>query len=137
MGIDVTVVGTKGRSPSITPYGELVVGSAEYSIPSVQEMGVVNTGYSFIPPVSGKSIVIKDIYAFANRNVSGTIEADVEIYTSTTGEGTTVNTSILQAGLIKQQTLVIPMNTRVDEGLWVMGKTSDDDIKVSIYYYYI
>lgn len=121
----------------ITEYGQLVTGQISYSTPSVQEMGVASTGYSFIEPVQGKKIVITTIYMFANKNVSATVEADVEIYTSTTGSGTTVEDSILQAGLLKQSDLSLQMSTIVDEGLWVMGKTSDDDVKVSIYYYYI
>lgn len=137
MGVDVTIIGTDGRSPSVTEFGELVVGSAQYSTASVQDMSATATGYSFIPPSGGKGIVITSIYAFADRNVSNTVEADVEIYTSTTGEGTTVQDSILQAGLIRQQTLTLPMNVRVGEGVWVMGKTSDNNVKVSIYYYYI
>jgi hypothetical protein len=137
MGIDAKIVGSDGRSPIISEFGELVTGNVSFSTPSVQEMGAASTGYVFIPPSQGKSIVITSIYAFANRNVSATIEADVEIYTSTTGSGTTVNTSILQAGIPKQSTLILPMNSIVSEGLWVMGKTSDDDVKVSVYYYYI
>ena len=126
-----------GYRGSVTKHGQVVTGEASYSQPSAQEMGVASTGYMFIEPRQGKSIVIKTIYLFANRNVSSTIEADVEIYTSTTGIGTTVKDSILQAGLLKQSDIVINMNTIVEEGLWVMGKTSDDDIKATIYYYYI
>lgn len=126
-----------GNMVKVTEYGQLVVGAIDYSVPSVQELAVSNTGYMFIPPLSGKRIVITQMVLFSNKNVSSTIEADVEIYESTTGEGTTVETSLLQVGLLKQTLLPLQLNLITSEGTWVMGKTSDDDVKVSIYYYYI
>jgi len=128
--------GTNNKA-KVSEYGQLVVGAIDYSVPSVQEMGVASTGYMFIPPQAGKRIVITQMVLFANRNVSATTEADVEIYESTTGDGTTVETSLLQVGLLKQTLLPLQLNLITSEGTWVMGKTSDDDVTVSIYYYYI
>ena len=121
----------------VTPYGELVTGKISYSTPSVQLLDTASTGYVFIDPKVNNNIVLTGVYMYGNKNVSATIEADVELYTSTTGSGTTVEDSLIQVGLLKQQSIYIPLNTIVDVGVWVMGKTSDDDIKVSLFYYYL
>ena len=126
-----------GREAIVTEFGQLVVGPIDYSSASVQTMDVVDTGYMYIPPIQGKRIVITQIVLYANKNVSSLTEADIEIYESTLAIGITVETSILQIGMLKQTTNIIPMNYITQEGVWVMGKTSDDDIKASIYYYYI
>ena len=101
-------------------------------------MDTFNTGYSFIPPISRKKIVITGILLSTDKDVSGAVGSAIEIYESTTGAGTDVATSILQVDLIKQKTLsLIGLNLITSEGTWVMGKMSDDDVKVSIYYYYV
>jgi len=139
MSLPVEIKDGHGSSNKVmvTDYGQLVVGAIDYSVPSVQELAVNDTGYVFIPPLQGKRIVITQMVLFSNKNVSATVEADVEIYESTTGSGTTVETSLLQVGLLKQTLLPLQLNLITSEGTWVMGKTSDDDVKVSIYYYYI
>tara|TARA_R110000765_G_scaffold402561_1_gene498377 strand:+ start:272 stop:688 length:417 start_codon:yes stop_codon:yes gene_type:complete len=138
MGIDAKIEGRDGRVPIVSAYGELVVAPLSYSSASVQLMDTINTGYSFIPPISRKKIVITGILLSTDKDVSGAVGSAIEIYESTTGAGTDVATSILQVDLIKQKTLsLIGLNLITSEGTWVMGKMSDDDVKVSIYYYYV
>ena len=92
----------------------------------------------FIPPISGKRIVITTMIFGTDKDVSATIGSAIEIYESSTGSGETVATSIFQVDLIKQTTLsLVGVNVITSEGTWVMGKASDDDVKVSIYYYYV
>lgn len=123
---------------AVSEFGELAVAPISYNSASVQLLDLDNTGYVFVPPVSGKRIVISSIILATDKDVSATVGSAIEIYESTTGEGTDVETSILQVDLIKQTNMVLPnVNVITSEGTWVMGKASDDDVKVSMYYYYI
>lgn len=138
MGVNVNIKdGSNGFTAKVSKYGQLMTGPIDYSTASVLEMGTVNTGYSFIPPMQDRRIVITSVLLTADKDVSGTVNADIEIYESSTGVGTDVANSLLQIGMLKLNTQVIPLNLITSEGVWVMGKTSDDDIVVSIYYYYV
>jgi|TARA_R110000803_G_scaffold118909_4_gene187218 hypothetical protein len=138
MGIDATINGQHGKVPIVSDYGELIVAPVSYSSASVQLIDVIDTGYVFVPPIAGKKIVITGVILSTDKDVSTTIGSAIEIYESTDGSGTTVESSILQVDLIKQKTLVIQgINVITSEGRWVMGKASDDDVKISLYYYYI
>jgi len=138
MGIDAKIEGQGGRTPLVSDYGELVVAPISYSSASVQLLDTNDTGVMFIPPISGKRIVITSMVFGTDKDVSGTIGSAIEIYESSTGSGETVATSIFQVDLIKQTTLpLVGVNIITSEGTWVMGKASDDDVKVSIYYYYV
>ena len=138
MGIDAKIEGQGGRTPLVSDYGELVVAPISYSSASVQLLDTNDTGVVFIPPISGKRIVITTMIFGTDKDVSATIGSAIEIYESSTGSGETVATSIFQVDLIKQTTLsLVGVNVITSEGTWVMGKASDDDVKVSIYYYYV
>jgi len=126
-----------GESVVVDADNPLPIVDTNYSVPSVVDMVAVDTGYVFIEPVAGKRIVITQMILYGDKGVSTSTEADVEIYESLTGAGTVVETCILKLGLLKQETAIIPFNVITDEGVWVMGKTSDDDVLVSIYYYYV
>lgn len=137
MSTRVRIVGTEENVAEVTEFGQLVTAPAKYSVASVGTLSADDTGVMFIEPKQGSKIVITSAVLYADRNVSSTIEADVELYESLTGSGQTVETSILQTSLLKQQSVVIPLNYITSSGIWVMGKTSDNNVKVSIYYYYI
>lgn len=128
------VTGNKAR---VSKHGQLITAPVSYSVPSVVDMDTSATGFSFIDPVGGKCIVITQIILYADKGVSSSTEADIEIYTSLTGTGTTVESSILKIGMLKQTTNSFPMNVINAKGSWIMGKTSDNDVQVSIYYYYV
>jgi hypothetical protein len=137
MGIDATIVGTAGRSPIITEYGQLVTGPIDYSKSSVVTMTSASTGYMLIPPVKGKKIVVTSVFARAGSTVSNTVEADILVYESKTATGTTSYSDILDIGLIKQQFINIPMNYLSDGGSWIMCSTSDPTCRLSVFYYYV
>ena len=156
MGIDAKIVGTHGRSPTITEYGQLVVGPIAYSKSSVVVINATSTGFMAIPPISGHKIVLTSAFvradvstisghkivltsAFvrADKNVSATVESDIEVYESETSTGTVSTSDILNIGLTKQQFINIPMNYISSEGTWIMCSASDATVNISIFYYYV
>jgi hypothetical protein len=137
MGIDAKIVGTHGRSPTITEYGQLVVGPIAYSKSSVVVMNADATGFMAIPPVAGHKIVLTSAFVRADKNVSATVESDIEVYESETSTGTVSTSDILNIGLTKQQFVNIPMNYISSEGTWIMCSASDANVNISIFYYYV
>ena len=137
MGIDAKIVGTHGRSPTITEYGQLVVGPIAYSKSSVVVINATSTGFMAIPPISGHKIVLTSAFVRADKNVSATVESDIEVYESETSTGTVSTSDILNIGLTKQQFINIPMNYISSEGTWIMCSASDATVNISIFYYYV
>jgi hypothetical protein len=137
MGIDAKIVGTHGRSPTITEYGQLVVGPIAYSKSSVVVINATSTGFMAIPPISGHKIVLTSAFVRADKNVSATVESDIEVYESETSTGTVSTSDILNIGLTKQQFVNIPMNYISSEGTWIMCSASDATVNISIFYYYV
>ena len=137
MGIDAKIVGTHGRSPTITEYGQLVVGPIAYSKSSVVVINATGTGFMAIPPVAGHKIVLTSAFVRADKNVSSTIESDILVYESKTNTGTTSYSDILNIGLIKQQFVNIPMSYISSEGTWILCSASDATVDISLFYYYV
>ena len=138
MAVDVSIEGNGGNRVKVSEYGELVMAPVSYSTPSVGSLVANDTGVMFIPPQVSKRIVITGAIVAAGKNVSATTAAAVEVYESSTGSGETVAQSILQTEILKSATQsFLPLNVITSEGRWVMAKTSDADVNVSIYYYYI
>ena len=138
MSVDVVIKGSSGIAADVTIQGELCVSAAPHSTPSQATLDAIDTGVSFITPKSRELIVIDGIILGADKNVHATTSGLVEVYESTTGAGETVAVSILKLSMIKNQTeSFLPLNTITTAGNWVMAKTSDASIEISIYYHYV
>ena len=138
MSVESYILGSGGNTAKVSEYGELVVAPVSYSTASVNSLVSNDTGVAFISPAQSKRIVITGVIVAAGKNVSGTTAAAVEVYQSSTGQGETVAGSILQTEILKSATQsFLPLNIITSEGRWVMAKTSDADVNVSIYYYYV
>ena len=121
----------------VTEYGQLVTGSISYSIPVARTLLLVNTAYNFVPPISGKRIVITEMLMYANKGV-GVNDATVEIYEADGATETTISKSIISTEMLKQTSRdLISLNMIVGEGKWVNAKTDDNTIFVTLMYYYI
>jgi len=138
MSVPTKLVDPKtGIAANVTEYGQLVVAPVDYSVPSAVTMGTVNTAYNFISPNAGHGIVITDIILTANKNV-GANDAAVDIYMADADDTLTISTGILSLEMLKKTTISLTgLNMLVPEGFWVNGKTDDDDVFVTIMYYYV
>ena len=79
----VTISGDRSSiKVKVTKYGQMVVAPIQYSTPKTVTLDVINTAFNFITPIQGSSIVITDIIVAADKNVSPTEPAVVEVYTA-------------------------------------------------------
>lgn len=137
MSAPVTLVNKENRTAAtVTRYGQLVVAPVEYSTPVEVNLDLINTAYNFIEPVAGKDIVITDVVASANNNVSNSAPADVRIYQADAADTTTIESGIISPQLLRGDSLALTgLNLLVPAGKWVNAKTTDDDILVTIMFY--
>jgi len=125
-----------GVTAKVTKFGELVVGRLQYSTPVTDELDVIDTAFNFIQPQQDHSIVITDIFVDADKSVSNTTPADVEIYEATTADTTTIDTGILSPRLLRgANRTATGLNMIVPEGKFVNAKTNDDVMTVTIMFY--
>lgn len=127
-----------GSTARVTEYGQLIVAPLDFSSSQAIKLETANTAYNFVAPVQDKIIVITDILLYANKNV-GAGDATVDVYTSDVGpDSTTIKESIIQTEMLKQTSRDLTgLNIKVNEGRWVNAKTDDDDVFVTIGYYYV
>ena len=137
MSIDVGIVGTdSGVRAKVTPFGQLVVAPADYSIPVAESLSVAGTAVNFIDPSQDQQVVITDIIASADKNVSSTTPADLEVYQATAPDTATVLTSIVRPQLIRSGNFILTgLNLLIPSGVWVNAKTDDAAILLTIMYY--
>lgn len=121
----------------VTSRGQLVVAPLDYSTFYLATAAAINTGYTVVPPVSGKRFVITAIILYANKNV-GTNDATVSLYESTSENSRDVETLIFQQEMPRKVTLsLIGLNIIVGQSRWVNIKTDDNSIFANIAGYYI
>lgn len=122
----------------VTELGQLVVAPLAYDETEFRELAANNTAYNFYVPRSGKQFVITGIRAKADRQVSPTSDADVVVYEASAPDTTTVSKVLYQEAMVQGESVtLVPTNILVNTGVWVNAKTTDDDIHMTIFGYYI
>lgn len=122
----------------VTKYGQLVTAPLQYSTPVEREMLIPDLAYNFIEPQPGQEIIVTDIIASADRNVSNTTPADVMIYESD-GIDSLVNIqNIARPQLVRSANASYTgLNLIIPQGTWLNAITDDAGILLFIYYYYV
>ena len=136
--MEVTLVdGTGGKaSLSINKGGAVPVVPPAFTIPVFKKLDVAGTAYNFVVPVAGKFPVLTFIFLYANKNV-GAGDASVQIYEADGPASTTVDKTIFELEMPKNTSVTLnPITIEVAEGVWLNSKTDDDDIFVTLGYYY-
>jgi hypothetical protein len=129
--------GTKSKA-CVTTNGQLITAPYAYDDVMSIELATANTGYSFFDPKHGKQFVITGFYLKADKQVSSTVEADVVIYESDNENDTTVDKALFSVSVLQfDQISLSPLNLLVNVGKFVNAKTTDDDIHMTIFGYYI
>ena len=122
----------------VTPIGQLVTAPFAYDDVIYKELAVNDTAYNFFLPQAGKQFVITGFYAKADKQVSSTTEADFIIYEATGLAVTTVSKILFETAMLQYDQLsLIGLNLLVNTGVWINGKTTDDDVHVTMMGYYI
>jgi hypothetical protein len=134
-----------GAKACITSRGELVVNKADYSVPYTAEATVINTGYNYttangdgIVPKAGKQFIITEVLISTDRNVGATSGALINIYEADSATSTTATKDIIKdIEIIKNERIFMSLNMIVTKGKWVNIKTDDNNVKSTIWGYYI
>lgn len=139
MPADFHIRGGSGNyKANVTKYGELIVSAYDYSTSYFQTFDVANTAYSFVPPIQNQFFVITSVILQANKNVNATTGQIVDIYEATNASTTTIDKSLFEFEMIKNDRLVISgLRIKTTEGKFINGKTEDDDILATLSGYYV
>lgn len=121
----------------VTKRGQVVTSPLEFDEVSNQTFDVAGTAYNFYAPKANKQFVITSILLYANKNV-GAGDATVTIYEASADDTATVDKTLFTAEMVKQTSRdFIGLNILVSEGVWINGKTDDDDVFSTITGYYV
>ena len=118
--------------------GQLVTTAYAYDEVSFNELAANDTAYNFYKPRAHHQFIITGIMAKADKQVSGSVDAVVEIYEASSVSSTVVEKVLYQDAMVEGDRLsLIGLNIVVREGFFINAKTSDDDIHMNIMGYYI
>lgn len=139
MPTPVHLLGRRGNwAADVTQLGQLVTAPFAYDETVFKELAADNTAYNFYKSKSGQQFVITGIRAKADRDVSNTVDADVVIYEAASEDTTTVDKILHQEAMIRGESItLVPLNILVAAGKYVNAKTTDDDIHMTLFGYYI
>lgn len=137
MPVPVNIQDSKdGVTARVTRFGQLVVAPLAYSTPVARELDTIDTAFNFLEPVSGESIVITDIIVSADKSVSVTDPAEVEIYEADAPDTIAIAQGIVSPRVLRGNGLELTgLNLLVPEGKWVNAKTNDNNILITIMFY--
>ena len=132
MAIQVQLVGSNGRIVEVLSTGQLATAPLAYSTGNFNNMDIVDTAYNFHKPSAGKRFVITGFIVATNRNV-GVNGASIIFYEASAVDTLTVDKTILQLDMVKNEILPISgVNVILTEGVFLNGKTDDDDVLATI-----
>ncbi len=132
MAIQVQLIGSNNRIVEVLPTGQLATAPLEYSTGTFQNMDVVDTAYNFHEPIAGKRFVITGLIVVTNRNV-GVNGASIVFYEASAVDTITVDKTLFQLDMAKNQILpLVGINQILTEGVFLNGKTDDDDVLATI-----
>ena len=130
--------GTRGAFAQVTPSGELVVAPLAYDETEFNELAVADTAYNFYGPKAEQQFVFTGLLAYADKQVSSVTNAPVVVYEATSEDTATVDKVLLQFELGQNQSLPLSgLHILVNSGVWINGKTDDDDVHMTLMGYFI
>jgi len=126
----------QGFGAVVTKNGQLVTAPLAYDEVKTVSLNVDDAGFTFYVPRAGEQFVITVILLTADKNV--TTDCIVEIFEATAENSNTVDKSILLIEMLKNTGRDITgLNFLVSEGVYVNGKTDDNNVSATIMGYYI
>lgn len=134
----ILVDSASGLTGKITKGNALAVGPAFPSKAYNATLGTDDVPVEIVKAKSAKVFYITGIILTGNKNISGTVDAVVELFEATADDQTVSQNDILVIPVGKSaQTVITGLVLEVDEGRFIMAKTSDDDVLVTILGYYV
>ena len=100
-------------------------------------LDVNNTAYNFYTPAHDQNFVITILDMVADKSVSSTVSATIVVYEASSAESTTVDKVLYQTAMVEGQQKTINVNLLVNKGKFINAKTTDDNIHMNIFGYYL
>jgi len=127
-----------GYTATIDVGGGISVNPPQFSESYNATLDVDDTPVEIVPPLGDNIFCITGIILVGNKNISTTVDAVVDIYEALATDTSTAVNTILSIPVARSGQLVLPnMYLCSGEGVHIMGKTSDDDVFVTILGYYV
>jgi hypothetical protein len=139
MGASVYITDpVEGHRAVVAHEGFLAVGPISFNTPRFLQLDSVNTAFNFIEPLPGYRPILDAILVNADRNVSGTTGAIVEVYESTDPESLVATKDVLRFDIVKQGFIsATDLKLGISEGVWLNAKTDDATINLTLIYYFV
>lgn len=141
MSLDVRIVdGATGRPAKITLGGALVVGPLHTSLSFNATLGVDDVVVNIVPAKADHTFCITGLLLTGNKNIDTTTAATVTIYTAdseTTVASSALTTLVALPVAKNSRRDILPILVETEEGKWINGVTSDDDVFVTMLGYYL
>jgi len=127
-----------GHNVRVTHTGELVTIRGEYDTATAAVMTVINTAYNLVLPRDNESFIITGIILNADKNVSATNGADIQIYETTTSTSTVQSKLLFTLNLLKNDSEVITgILIKTTEGRYLNVETDDATVNITLLGYYL
>lgn len=139
MSISVRLIDSaSGREAKIRSDGSLTTSDNQSSVAYNAKFDVDDVAVEIVPAVHDKIFCITGIILTGNKNIATGTDAVVDIYTSTASASTAVVTTILTIPVARSsQAVMLGLLLSADRAHFINGKTSDEDVLVTIFGFYI
>lgn len=136
--MEFLIKGSNSRTVTVTEAGQLVVAPASYDDVVYKELAEPDTAYNLYTPENSCRFVLTGLIIKADKQVSSTTEATVEVYEASSIDSTTVDKELFKTVVLQYDLLtLIPLNILSSQGKWINAKTTDDDVHITVMGYYI
>ena len=134
--IPVRLHDIRGRSPLVRPDGGLMVGPPANDDVAQETLGTDDAVVIIITPKADQGIVITGMIVSTSRDV-GVNGANVDIYFDGDKTQAVIANPIWQPADVAKNTTVVatPVNIEVPKGNYVLAKTDDDDVNVTLFFH--
>ena len=125
-----------GHAAHVTTAGQLIVSPYDFDLVQYLNFDVAAQGYTFFSNKTGYQFVMTGLLLTADSNV--VTSCIVDIYEATILNSATINKSIFHFEILKNGSRqLIGLNILINEGVYINGKTDDDDVFATMMGYYI
>lgn len=134
----VRLMADGSQQVAVNEAGEILVSDGPYDLAQFNELGEINTAYNFFGPRGREQFVITGFLMYGDKQVNSSTNATVTIYESSQPDSTTEDRVLVQVEVGQNQSIPFP-NIRIlcNKGVYLNGKTDDDDIHITIFGHYI
>jgi hypothetical protein len=117
--------------------GRVFTGPPGFSSAFNATLGTDDAVVNVVEAKAGHKFVVTDVFAKANKNVSATVDATVEIYEADSATSATVQTALLNIPLARSESVTLNGIFLGTKGtVYINARTDDDDVFITILGYY-